>query len=327
MEVNQIITKRLWEHNYAYDIIYEWEDVFSGKMSIPLYNEKAFINNRYFKCVPYIPSLLQTNEISLEFEMSCFSSHWYTDRKSNIIPMIIDFYPYEKGFYGMKMFNHLYKCHPVVLVSSAEVYDYLRKWQGDMKVKVEHVPLSLPDKYRLTSNVLSEKEYDLVLVGRQSPVLMSYLKQYKESHPDFEYIYNIRKGNQLLYYSSKGDLVGDVNTRDKYMAMVRKAKCAFYTTPGIDNEKQTHGFNQITPRFLELLSCGCHVIARFVDNADSEYYEVKRFCKCINTYKDFQNALDFGRFNDVDINIYSNYLEKHYTSVRVESVKDILKVL
>ena len=108
---------------------------------------------------------------------------------------------------------------------------------------------------------------------------------------------------------------------------MKKAKCAFYTTPGIDSEKVTYGFNQITPRFLELLASGCHIIARYVDNADSRYYEVGSFCKSIENYEQFESSLDYARNNDVDIRKYAEYLEKHYTSVRAKQIHQILSQL
>lgn len=327
MKLEQIITKRGWQHNYAYDLVYEWEDVFASTLQLPLANEKAILHNRYFKLVPFLSSFFQTNKKTFEFEMECISSHWFSNRKRNIIPFIIDYYPQEKGAYGYNMFNFLYKKHPAVFVSSAEVYEHLKSLGDKIKVNVYHVGLSLSDKYRLSPSASFNKEYDLVLFGRQSPVLMGYLEQYKKTHPDFNYVYNKRINGQLLYYTSNGELLDDVNTRGKYMGLMKKAKCAFYTTPGIDSEKVTHGFNQITPRFLELLSCGCHIIARYADNADARYYEIDQFCKSIDNYSQFESALDYARNNDVDIQKYATYLEKHYTSVRANQVKEILSQL
>ncbi len=327
MKIEQILTKRNWQHNYAYDLVYEWEDVFASTLQLPLVDEKELINNRYVKLIPLLSTALQTNKVSFAFEMESIGCHWFTNRKKNIIPFIIDYYPQEKGIYGYDMFNFLYKKHPAVFVSSAEVYEHLKSLGDKIKVNIYHVGLSLSDKYRLAPNASFNKKYDLVLFGRQSPVLMGYLEQYKKNHQDFIYVYNKRINGQLLYYTSNGELLDDVNTRGKYMGLMKNAKCAFYTTPGIDSEKVTHGFNQITPRFLELLSCGCHIIARYVDNADARFYEIDQFCKSIDNYSQFSQALDYARNNDVDIQKYASYLEKHYTSVRANQIKEILSQL
>lgn len=324
MKIEQILTKRKWEHNYAYDLVYEWEDVFASTLQLPLVDEIELINNRYVKLIPLLSTALQTNKVSFEFEMESIGCHWFTNRKKNIIPFIIDYYPQEKGIYGYDMFNFLYKKHPAVFVSSAEVYEHLKSLGSRIKVNIYHVGLSLSDKYWLSPNTTFIKEYDLVLFGRQSPVLMNYLEEYKRSHQDFLYVYNKRINGQLLYYTSDGELLDDINTREKYISLMKKAKCAFYTTPGIDSEKVTYGFNQITPRFLELIAAGCHIIARYANNADAHFYEVDSFCESINNYSQFEEALDFARKNEVDIPKYAAYLEKHYTSVRAKQVEKIL---
>lgn len=325
MKIEQVASKRSWLNFYAYDLVYEWEDVFCKMMEVPIYNERSIAFNRYFKLTPWISSLFQTNKFTLEFEMECIASHWFTNRKKNIIPFIVDYYPQPKGPYGISMFNFLYKLHPVVFVSSMEVYEYLKSLGEKIKVNIEHVALSLPDKYKIMPQTCFKKEYDLILMGRQSKVFMEFLEKYKLSHPDLNYVYNKRVDGHLYYYTSDGKLLDDINTRDKYMSLMKKAKCAFYTTPGIDSEKITYGFNQITPRFLELLSCGCHVLARYKDNADARYFEIGKFSKCIETYEEFEQALDYGRNHEVDLHMYSDYLNNHYTSRRVVEVKKILE--
>lgn len=128
-----------------------------------------------------------------------------------------------------------------------------------------------------------------------------------------------------MYYTSKGECLGDINTREKYMGLMRKSRCALYSTPGVDEGKRTNGFNQITPRFLEFVSAGCHVISRYANNSDADFYEMEKFSMRADTYEDFERALDYARTTDVDMNAYSAYLEKHYTSVRVKQLQDIIK--
>ena len=322
MNVIQILSKRKWNKEFAYDLVYEWEDVLSQEWNLPIVDEKHFLQNRYIKLIPFVSSILQTSNKSIVFEMECIASHWFSNRKKNIIPYIIDYYPQEVGMYGYKMFNMLYKVNPIVFISSAEVYEHLLSHNKKIDVNIAHVALSLPDKYRLDANDKFKKEYDLVLFGRQNPVLMDFLATYVENHPDFKYVY---RGKNWCYYTSDNLLVGEVNTRDKYMNLMKKARCAFYSTPGIDGEKETFGFNQITPRFLELLSCGCHIIARYADNPDAQYFEIGKFCKSVETYQQFEEKLDYARCHDVNIKNYSAYLEKHYTSVRAREIKEILK--
>jgi hypothetical protein len=110
------------------------------------------------------------------------------------------------------------------------------------------------------------------------------------------------------------------------MDLMRKSRIGFYATPGIDGgEIRTKGFNQVTPRFLELLSCECHVIARYKNNPDTDYYELSKFSTNINSYETFENTMNWARNNPIDKNKYVEYLEKHYTSERVQLLKMILE--
>ena len=95
-----------------------------------------------------------------------------------------------------------------------------------------------------------------------------------------------------------------------------------YSTPGIDGgETRTNGFNQITPRFLELIACGCHVIARYPSNPDTDYYEINKFCPNIEDYLQFEKRLDYCLETEVNLDNYRHYLLKHYTSVRCKELQ------
>lgn len=109
---------------------------------------------------------------------------------------------------------------------------------------------------------------------------------------------------------------------------MQKAKAALYATPGIDGEEiRTNGFSQVTPRFFELISSGCHILARYEANPDTEYYELETIAKSITTYQQFEEELDFARLEIVDMAKYATYLKKHYTSERSKKLKEIIKTL
>ena len=108
---------------------------------------------------------------------------------------------------------------------------------------------------------------------------------------------------------------------------MKLAKCGLYSTPGIDGgESRTNGFSQVTPRFLELIACGCHIIARYKQNSDTDYYQLGNFSQSIDDYKSFERALDLSRDSIVDMNKYSKYLSNHYTSNRVELLSKFIEL-
>ncbi len=321
MKIEQILTKRKFLRFVYWDLAYEWEDVFSKLMGIPLYRESHFINSKYVRHVPIINKWMKTGRNSLLFDMYADTKPFRINNKRNIIPCIIDYYLRDKE--RLNGFYRSYKNNPVVLVSSLEAYTFLKEQECPLNIR--HFPLSISDIYAIDENVCSQKSYDLVLMGRRSPVLKSFLDRYVKSHKNFIYAYRAQKGGQ--FYTSDGHPLGYINTREQYMNLMKKARCGLYSTSGIDGEKRTNGFNQVTPRFLELLASGCHVIARYKENPDTEYYHLEDFSKSVDTYEEFEAAMDYAISHDAPIEKYKAYLSQHYTSRRVELLKEIISPL
>ena len=324
MKLDSILTKRSFEHWPSYDLVYEWEDVLKECFTCLLEDERKILYNKYFKRIPLLPQLVQTSKLAFKFEISPVVKY-RADNKFNIIPCIIDYYLTDKH---LSDFISSYIRNKIICISSKEVYDYLVEKGVNRKLNLVHLPLSISDKYKITKNTRFEKKYDLVLMGRQNPILKGFLDSYIKDHDDFYYVYREQKGIEFLYYTSRGECLGDINTREKYIDLMRQAKCGLYATPGIDGgEARTNGFSQVTPRFLELIACGCHIIARYKRNLDTEFYQINKFTESIDDYESFERALDYARNNPVDMDKYSIYLENHYTSSRANLLSQIIKDL
>ena len=83
----------------------------------------------------------------------------------------------------------------------------------------------------------------------------------------------------------------------------------------------------MTPHFLEIIACGCHILAHYptgTDGVDAKYYEFDKFSPSIETYEQFEFAMDNALSTEVDYQMYSSYLKKHCTSSRVKDLKDLL---
>ena len=126
-------------------------------------------------------------------------------------------------------------------------------------------------------------------------------------------------------------MVGDVfRDRDTYRHFLKSVREGLYSTPSKDGSRQQfkglsgYGYNQVTPRFLEYLAAGCHVLSRYDRNPDTDYYELDSISPNVDTYEDFEARMDFARAHDIDCETYKNYLSKHITSSRVELLRDIL---
>ncbi len=317
--LKKIITLRKDNKWPSWDLVYEWEDIIRSEFSLSFYYESAI--NRYAKKIPhpFLSQFLYPSDPAFMFQMGPDLRGDYN--KSNIIPCIIDFFLRKED---LPLFYRRNSQHPVLLVSSKEAVDYFR--QNDCSLSIYHFPLSLPDKYRFTRDCLSSKKYDVVLVGRTNTVLMDYLQRYAKAHPDFYYVYRELAGNSFNYYTSRGEFLGDICSRDQYISLLRKSRIGLYATPGMDDgSSRTNGFNPVTPRFLEMISCGCHVLARYPDNAETDFYEFRSFGPSIESYRQFEDRMDKALFEEVDEVFYEEYLSKHYTSKRCELLKQILK--
>lgn len=307
MKLN-ILSNRTYEKRHWYDLVFEWEDELKRIGKLEFLFEPRSLKNRWCSFTPFlyryiIRSNYTNNEYSVYFEMKANVFHFQKNIK-RLIPWIIDWYVPERY---LGLYKFMYSRHKLVLISSCEVYEYLKKKKWN---NIAHLALSIPDKYKVSESTEYKKIYDVVLIGRQNPVLLQYLTKYKLKH------------NISIYSPS----VEEKDTREKYMQALSKGKVSLYVTPGTDDfANRTKGFSQVTPRFLEMLASGCHILARYRKNADTEYYELDSFCPSINSYEEFEKRLDYYLSTDVDMKRYSAYLLKHYTSSRMRELYNITK--
>lgn len=325
MELKFIGTCRKFNRWPSWDLVFEWEDILAEELNLELAFKKSWYNKK-LRRVPLLNMCAQHWSNTFCFEMSPGVNGPHLDNMKTVIPCIIDFFLTKES---MPLFIRKYSNNRVVLLSSKECYDFVEDYLKQNKIQgfnIGHLALSISDKYVINKDTRFEKKYDLVLMGRQNPVLEGFLNQYIEKHIDLYYVYRELKDGKFNYYTNRGECLGDINTREKYMTLMRSAKCGLYSTPGIDGgEKRTNGFSQVTPRFLELIACGCHIIARYKQNSDTDYYELEQFSPSVESYEQFEQMLDKARSSEVDMQVYSSYLLKHYTSVRANQLKEILR--
>ena len=320
MHIQTIISYRRLTSWPSFDLIKEWEDVLSKELNIHIKNESLLFYNSILNKHPSIYKIINTHKNALVFEISDYRCSLKNNFK-NIIPCIVDFY--AKDDKTLCDIYQQYNRNPIVLISSKEAYEFLK--QKECPLNIAHLPLSISDIYRITPATRFDKKYDLVIAGRNNPVLTDCVVRYAQKHQYFRYVYRKTEGNKFYYYTSDGEKIGDINTREQYINLLRASRMGIYATPGIDGgENRTNGFNQVTPRFFELICSGCHILARYPKNADTEYFQVDRICPSIETYEQFESLVDKYRDIECDMLLYSNYIMQHYTSQRASMLSNIL---
>lgn len=329
MLLQRIFSDRHYQNWPSWHIVFEWEDQLAATCQIPVtksptrflwqhkwqsYDNRKFGGrfHRWAHALNPLPgAFTRLKPYSLYFEMAprlypAFSNHAHT------LPVLIDFWQKE----AIPAIATQYKLCRYVLVTNAEVLQALQPY---FKAgQLVHFPMSLPDKYRLSPDKTFNKQYDLVMSGRTNPVLWNYLQEFISSYPDLEYLKQQEKHGKLHYISNKRGWIGEFQSREAYSELLAASKITFYATPGIDGgEARTAGFNPLTPRFFEMLAAGCHVIARYPETVETNYYQMKSVCAPVTDYESFKNQLLQALNAPAPIARNSEYLEQHYTSSRL----------
>lgn len=319
MKIENIYSLRTFEKRTWFQIVYEWEDIFAEKLNcrvVGKYSSFLFANSieRIVSKLHLIDflSLIVFRKVTLAFQMTASSTRTLYNNK-NIIPYIIDFWLSKED---IPAFEKAYSKNPLVIVSSKQVYDFLIL--NKCRIPIIHIPLSIPDKY-IPKSLIYTKKYDVALIGRISPIFLGFFDKYVEKHPNTSFIKGGSRNGNCLFHDNKGIFVSNSSSQESYLEFLKESRCVFYSTPGIDGDrKDTNGFSQVTPKFLEYLSCGCYIIMRYQDNSDVRYYDIPKYWSNIENYEQFEEVLDNIISEKCDMTHYMEILDKHSTSKSVE---------
>lgn len=314
-----------WQ-NYALPIIYEWEDDISKAFDIPVVSYNSIY--RYINRLKIHTSLVGPAEKTFRFVIN---GRDYDEpmNNRNIVPCIIDFFEREDQ---LDEFYSKHSKNKIVLLSTPFDYYYLKEHKCSLKIGL--FAYSISDRYSL-KNAKIDKKYDIVLTGRQDPLLFSFFKEYIKRHPDVTYV---KRGSSLendtqktkAYYLNGKECLGTIETREEFMKLQSQGRVSLYGVQGYIPNNFTTGFYHMTPHFLEIVASASHVIARYpsgADGIDARFYEFDKFSPSVESFEEFESAMDKALNTEVDMNMYSNYLKKHYTSVRAKELKTLLSDL
>ena len=330
MIITKIASDRHYQNKASWQIVYEWEDEISNSLDIPIKDSPnpnkviprklRVLENKLFKgnLIKFKNKVFFNKDKFLYFEM--FPKRYTSFSNSQkYIPIILDFFEREK----LDLIMDNYAQCDFLLITNLEVFNLLK--EHNIRKEIIHFPLSIPSIYRLNENDNFAKKFDLVLVGRQNPILLNFLREYEKANPTIKYFYRVKKNGQFYYQSNQKDIVRKVSSRQEYINLIREAKVAFYSTPGIDGgEQRTNGFNPVTPRFFELLAAGCHIIARYPKNADTDFFSLESICSSASSYNNFAKQLNTTLASSPPIKRNAKYLQAHYMSKRVKILKELI---
>ena len=326
MTISYIYSRRKLGLDPSWQIVYEWEDIISKRLGIPIRTFSIFKNKYRYRLfdklhLSTVGRCLSFSKKKFLFFTSIVDTKPQSVVNNNTILAIIDFWLTDDQ---IPLFFKSYKDVPLMLLTNREVYDKFREF--NCPIPIEHWPLSLPDNNSFINKKKIEKSVEFCTFGRVNPFFIRMLDRYCMSHPDFCYVYSKGKSSDRSYYTNRGNFVAKDTGRESYLEFMRQTKITCYSTPGIDESKrETDRYNQVTPRVLEMLSNGCQVIGHFPQSADVVWYNLNSVVPNVNTYEEFEQCLDDMRNTQIDVKKVQNFLSKHYTSVRVNMLEIILK--
>jgi hypothetical protein len=332
MKFKKMLTNRSFMPMPSWQIVYEWEDDLSEGLGLELKDaafQKYMFDNPFTrfllgssllsKTVSFFDLRLARNNKAIAFDLFPRPSFSYIT-SVNVVPLIIDFWKNT----DLIKFQFNYRNCPFICVSSLEALNFLKA--KNLPMTFYHLPLSISERYKADyDQIYKEKKYDVILAGRENPILEQYLSQYLKKNPKVNVVQRKIENGKISFYSSVDGDLGEFNSRERYFELLKLCRIGFYSTPGIDGgEQRTGGFNPVTPRFLELMAAGCRVVARYADNDDTNYYEMTSIVENVIKYADFERVID-GYLSETSFPQakYQAFLNKHYTTNRVNTLKNI----
>ena len=325
-EPDFIYTDRHFQTWPSWQIVFEWEDALAQSLQINLKNSpttgmlehkfRGWDNRknhgrlgRAFQMLrPWRTAWELEPRQALYFEMAPRKYPAFSNAP-HVSPILIDVFPDENLEDSLRFYR---RCHKVFF-TSLEVLQAAQTSMPDGPWF--HLPMSLPDKYRLLPDASFHKKHPIVLSGRTNAVLLQFLKRFEHENPGIEYLQQQQINGKLFYVSNISGVIGDFSSRESYWELIKSARVCFYSTPGMDDgAKRTGGFNPLTPRWFELLAAGCHVIARYPDTQETRHYRMSTVAPPVNSYEQFKQELTMYLTAAAPVERNALYLQDFYTS-------------
>jgi len=298
IKLRSILSNR-WYHRWpSWLMVHEWEDVLASTLQIPIMNcdQNSFESDASSNCFEFDILFLQ-----LAQEISRFSEN------RQLIPIVMDVWGGE-----LLEFSHHIKKFRLLFVTCLDAFHALRELGCN---NVEYLPYSVPDKYILDH--VPEKDIDIIQFGRTNPVLDGYMEIFFNKYPDINYVRTMHKDNSLYFHSTRYGIIGESDSREKFMDLLSRSAISLVSTAGMDGSRDTGGFNPVSPRFYESAAGFCRIVGRFPHSEEFEIFGINNIADRVGCYDEFETSvLDYlGRPFD-KLKEYRELLMRNTTSRR-----------
>jgi hypothetical protein len=337
-----IISAKKWIDYYPLQVVYEWENIISEKLSIPIdYDSQAKVKQIYDNRLNNLLQKVVRSSFLWRFIDSSFNYYKRRYPGQYIISFLLNPIPLPNHYVcqensvvvlldvftdSIDMIPKWFK-NNLIFVTNIEVLNYFKS--HPIHNKLRYIPLSISDQYY--DNEIPEKKIDVLQMGRQNVVLHDWMLKLVEKHPEVEYVYAKKENGINVYFSTtKGLLPDKTDTRQQFMDFLGCAKVSLLSAPGIDGGEllRTGGFNPVTPRFYESAVKYCYMVGRYPDTPDFIKNNISSVCERSDNYEDFEKMIlkmiktPFDQKAKYDI-----FIKQHLTSTVAETMKHSLDKL
>lgn len=296
-QIRSIITTRYRSNWPTWQMVHEWEDILATILAVPFRSVGE-------SCMIPDPDCLDHNFDLIFLQLA--SELRYYSANCQLIPIVMDLW--RDDFDDFLQRASQFK---LFFVTNLQAYQEL----SPVLPNLRYLPFSLADQY--FEQPLPEKDIDVIQYGRRNPLLEQYMSRLLGEYPETHYITTEAFDNEKLvriYSNKQGDL-GVSESRTTFMNLLKRCKISLVSTVGMDGSRDTGGIDPVSPRFLESMAAGCHLVGRIPANDEFVQSGVYGLCYHIDSYQGFkQTILALLANNRTVASCYQGILQERLTS-------------
>lgn len=271
--IRSIISTRYRSNWPTWQMVHEWEDILANLLAVPL---RPIGEN----CMLPDPDCLPGNH-DLMFLQLAGELHYYADNPQ-LIPIVMDLWRDD-----FADFLQLAPRFRLIFVTSLQAFQEL----SPQLPQLHYLPFCLADQHLDRTAVI--RDIDIIHYGRRNPLLEQYMGRLLAERPDIHYVTTepFDDEQKVRIYSNRQGCLGESDSRSTFMALLDRCKISLVSTVGMDGSRQTGGIDPISPRFLESMAAGCHLVGRIPDNLEFRGDTISGHCHSVDSYEGFKTTV------------------------------------
>lgn len=270
--IQSVITTRKTKKWPTWQMIHEWEDYLADALGAKFkhLSPACMVPDPSYKSAMYDIVYLPISDMLR-----------YYEGNNQIIPIVMDLW--QKDF---EQFERLATNFKLIFLTSLQVFRVMR---GRGLTNIRYLPFALADKY--LDYPVAEKTFDIVHFGRRDNLLDSYMEQLLQLYPQLHYLTTQTDDDSVYFFSNQHGRLQESNSRETFMTMLSRSKISLVHSPGMDNNWQCNEIMPVSPRYLESIAAGCHLVGRIPCHDEFDLLGIRPFCSHADNYKVFENTV------------------------------------